>query len=693
MQGTGVIALYKCERINFSSTQFPPLTMFTIIQSISASILPRRLRRWVSTRSQSFMPKFRPFGNIGQPACLTQLTTKARTQVIAGLSPQIQERGFNSRIHSALNFHRGISRIPIIQREAVHSPPSPMFNFYSPVEILRNTIPSANSNQPSHEPDNALRLSCYSPQYRFTDVEFNANSRRPIIEPKNPLRLSFDTPPFRILNSESLSTTPPLRFQTSQNEAYTAETPLEPLDLNLSLFRRIRQDLQTTESSANSSRPFVEPNNALGLWFDTPRYPILGVQSPSANSSRHTIEPNNALGLSLGYPQPNVGIEYTYATLPLGFRDDDTYPELPPFEQLNANFDFFREDLQTTEPSAYFRPPTIECSNFPRTESNFNPFWDLPNTDLGSDISHEAASYSNSSNADTLGEQPPKSQELTVTFGGKFGRQVRWEDIMPSVEHFVERCTRDTAHSLTVVLEPSNSIYDQWERRQTLKQLFDLLKLTGPITACTDERHDRNVVFNRISITVPDEAENVNMMLVASPWNNSSGRRISDDSWEKIDITSASNLREFLWNGPFQQLSENFLYPADGLTLLSITSCRISINDAVELLRPCSSLEEVQLETVHDTKVVEPLTLNSGSKFNFSLKKFSVTSSIDLSSMLKLITWAPRDAKLDITFLDNGAQDANALLCSRFIPTTVSLNLKGRFLQRTMNRYKRWDIN
>ena len=46
---------------------------------------------------------------------------------------------------------------------------------------------------------------------------------------------------------------------------------------------------------------------------------------------------------------------------------------------------------------------------------------------------------------------------LCVTFGGKVGSQVRWEKIMPSVDQFIKRCAWDTAHSLTVVLEPSNT--------------------------------------------------------------------------------------------------------------------------------------------------------------------------------------------------------------------------------------------
>jgi hypothetical protein len=584
------------------------------------------------------MPKSRPFENIGQPLSLNQPTTETRTQVVAELLPQIQERGSISRIHSALNFHRGISRIPNIERDPVNSPPPPLPNLCGPVEEFKNVMPSANSSI------DALGLSFEIPPSRITNVESLSTTVSPLefptanssIEPNNALGLLFDTPPSRIPNVESLSTTvSPLVFETSQNEAYAAGTPFEPLGFDLSL------NLQTTEPSANLSRPFIEPDNALGSWLDGPQNHMLDVQSSIANSSLPVIEPNNALGLTLGHPQSSVHIESlnTSASVPLIFYDDG-YPELPSSGELNANFDFYGEDFQITEPSANFRQPTIEPNNFHQT-------------------------------------QPPKSQELSITFGGKIGRQVRWQDIMPSVDQFIECCTRDTTHSLTVVLEPSGSTYDQWERRQTLKRLFDRLELTGS--------HGRNVVFNRISITVPDKAEDVDIMLVALPWNNSSGRRIPDANWEKIDITSASNLREFLWKGPFQQLSENFLYPADGLTLLSITSCRISINDAVELLRPCSSLEEVQLETLHDTKAVEQLTPKSGSKFKFTLKKLSVTSSVDLTSVLKPIEWAP-ESDLIVTFLDNGSQDANALSCAGNIPKEIGLRLEGNFSKQTIDR-------
>jgi hypothetical protein len=52
--------------------------------------------------------------------------------------------------------------------------------------------------------------------------------------------------------------------------------------------------------------------------------------------------------------------------------------------------------------------------------------------------------------------------------------------------------------------------------------------------------------------------------------------------------------------------------------------------------------------------------------------------------MLELITWARRHAELDVTFLNNGAQDAKALSCADFVPRSVALNLKGIFLQQTM---------
>jgi hypothetical protein len=608
----------------------------------------------------------RPFGNIGQIAYLNQLTTETRTRVVGDLLPQ---RGFNPRIHSALNFHRGISRIPNIRREAVH-PPVPRIppNFYVPVEDSKNTKGPTT------------------------------------IEPSNALGLFYDTPP-SIPNVESLSTTlSPLAlgFLTPLNETYTEEThfSFEPLGSGLNLFR---QNSQTTEPSPNSSQPFIEPNNALGLYG--PQHHILDVQSSSANTRWSTIEPHNALGLSLGHP--SIGIEslLTSPPVPLEFRDD-AYPKLPSSEQLNANFDFYGEDLQiganlrklTIEPNFHQTQPE-SSSHMPQDirwgdvgmwdiarrnlipnptpweievpppgplKTNFNPFWDLSNTDSdsGSGSSYEAV------------------QELSVTFGGKFGRQVRWRDIMPSVDHFIECCARETTHSLSVVLEPSCSPYDQWERRRTLKQLFDRLQLTESATTCADERHVRNVVFNRICMTVPDKAEDKDMTLVAFPWINSSGRTIPNANWEKIDIRSASNLREFLWNGPFQQLSENFLYPADGLTLLSITGCEISVNDAVELLRPCSSLEEVQLETVHDTQAVASLTPKSGAKFKFTLSKLLVTSSVDLAPLLKLITWTLDGAEL---ILDNDAQDANALSYAEFIPKHVVLNLKRRFLKETMD--------
>jgi len=85
-------------------------------------------------------------------------------------------------------------------------------------------------------------------------------------------------------------------------------------------------------------------------------------------------------------------------------------------------------------------------------------------------------------------------------------------------------------------------------------------------------------------------------------------------------------------------------------------------------------------------KEVEPLTSKLGSKFKFTLIKLSVTSSVDLAPVLRLITWALDEAELNITFLDNGAQDMNALSSAIFFPKHAVLHLKGEFLEETMDK-------
>ncbi|KIM39222.1 hypothetical protein M413DRAFT_29406 [Hebeloma cylindrosporum] len=422
-----------------------------------------------------------------------------------------------------------------------------------------------------------------------------------------------------------------------------------------------------------------------------------------------------------------------------------TFVVEPDAPELHAE-EFLREDSEATEPGAVYHQKATKAPNTsygslsqtgPESMSQDVEI-SVPDANSPSGCSDEALFKLIYPDDNFLGAQFLKSKELHLTFGGKFGRQLRWENQKASVDSFIHCCAKDKTHSLTVILEPSQTNDDAWERRRTLEHLFDRLK--KPLTTRLDGSGALSL-FSRISITVPDEHEYVNIMSPSLLWNNPSPAwNVQDTDWgkinirsasnlrederegvnimslplprvgnnafgwnvqnaeqDKIDISSASNLREFLWNGPFQQLSKNFLYPAAGLTLLSVTGCVISLEDAIELLRPCSSLETIELRTVHgDPDALERLTLKSGSKFKFVLKELSITSSVDLTPILALIAWVQKP-ELILSFSDNGSQDANALSCASasFLPQNAVLKFKGNFSQQTVDTLKGsgWIVN
>jgi len=587
-----------------------------------------------------------------QSTYLNQPTSE--TDIPAELLPQIHECDSASCTHPAI--HHGTSQMPDIpgrEKGDVH-PPGPLTSNFNPFgDDLQTINPTANSSEPIIERNNALGLSLESPQSRITDIrspsQIYASSSQPTIEPNNVLGLFFDThPSVTKVESSQIFTAVPHGFWSFRDEAFQWTSSRDNL---------FREDLQTAE-------PTIEPNNALGLLPQT--------QGRDSDSCTHQ-------DFWQGSSQfPDI-LTQTFVPNPTSWKIP-----VPPPGPLRSNFDPFREDLQNAEPSANPSQPTIDPNN------GLGLSLDPPRSSVEA-VFYEAPVHSNFDtttvdDSQLLGERFTKNYELRIKFGGKLGRQVRWIDVLPCVDQFIKRTSSATYtnHSLTIIWEPSSSDFDRWVCGRTFQQLFDRLKepvTNGGVLSTLD----------RISITMPEKAEEVDV--ISAPWPGNIAEQTVHDV-ERIDLRAASSLKEFLWKGSFHCFTERFSYiPADSLTTLSITGCHISVNDALALLQPCSSLKEVRLETVHDTKDCESgdlFTLRPGTPFKFALKKLSITSYADLSPILKVINWAPDDLgpTVALNFLDTSSQDAKARLCAPFIPSNATLNLKGNFLKERVDEIR-----
>ncbi|KIM39230.1 hypothetical protein M413DRAFT_29412 [Hebeloma cylindrosporum] len=224
--------------------------MLNAMQSIGVFILPRRLRRRVSTPSHPFITRSRPFENSGQYKPIIE----TRAQATGESPPQIRERGFKAGI---LNFYRRISRIPHVPVEAG------VPNFHAPVEDLEHTTnPSANSSPATLKPDYYLGLSGHSPRCHSPHVGSEINSSW------QDSRLNL--PPTESDNSLGFWLSYPLSGGGIETSYISGHVPLGLYDVNFVELGQLnsnfnfnfnREDLQTTEPSAYSSRSTIPGNS------------------------------------------------------------------------------------------------------------------------------------------------------------------------------------------------------------------------------------------------------------------------------------------------------------------------------------------------------------------------------------------------------------------------------------------------
>jgi len=122
---------------------------------------------------------------------------------------------------------------------------------------------------------------------------------------------------------------------------------------------------------------------------------------------------------------------------------------------------------------------------------------------------------------------------------------------------------------------------------------------------------------------------------------------IEDDS---IDLTNM-DLLEFTWHGDFVIFASKFKNLSFAtLTVLSMKSPHISIEDAVTLLHSCRDLEEARLGIIQHEDC-EGLVLLKGSdvyrKALPKLARLSLESNVPLQPLMKRIRWT---AQIDLSF-------------------------------------------
>jgi len=266
-------------------------------------------------------------------------------------------------------------------------------------------------------------------------------------------------------------------------------------------------------------------------------------------------------------------------------------------------------------------------------------------------------------------DHPP----LELLFGGQMVAP-SWNDEQEhTVNNFIEDHPRETNLQLIVKWSPSSLAVDPRGQggAETFKLLFD--RLTRFVSVKNNPVCSAMAGFERINITVPESAEQAGV----------------PGEHRAIDLRSAPNLREFSFTGSFLTLTENFtLTSIAHLTKLSLTGCRISVNDTLALLQSSSQLQAVEFETIYDNcEAGRRLTLNPGVGQKPPLDTMWITTR---TAIFPILAWVdlPQRPAITLTVLANGACTADQnLLASIGEIDTINLKpfkVKGTFLKDTI---------
>ena len=263
---------------------------------------------------------------------------------------------------------------------------------------------------------------------------------------------------------------------------------------------------------------------------------------------------------------------------------------------------------------------------------------------------------------------------LRVNFGGN-SKPLGWNTVRPSVETFLEQ-TRSPLR-LTVIWSPSSSEDDPggWRGGKTFKLLFNRLSMPmiepgwTPLTG-----------VERISINVSETFEEVDIFPVTGLQRTREEQAVINAN--RIDLCSASNVKELFLQGSHLFFAEKLSnLPGGQLILLCVTCCKISVNDTLVLLQACSRLQDATFGTVHgenDCELGDRFKLKPGAEFTSKLEKFTITSFVDVSPIVRSLNWETGPA-ITITILDDVVAGQDWEPCFARIPMSTQLTINGNF--------------
>ncbi len=299
-------------------------------------------------------------------------------------------------------------------------------------------------------------------------------------------------------------------------------------------------------------------------------------------------------------------------------------------------------------------PPGSRIDNGPlllRMESNLEP---RTTSILRSDLEECGATGT----SETLHEPIVlESNALDVKIGGR-GYYLNWNYIKPSIDRFIAHICDNS--SLNVDWGDSCADLDGMFGRIALKSLFHYLEKKSPISS-----------FNKISISVPTTVKHaVSCDLLGRP-------TVLDDS---IHLHRAVQLEEFSWTGDFAIFATKVKgIPLLKLTVLEMSGCVISVEDAISLLNFSPNLRKVTIGTIHMAEDCDHDNLLETCELpNILLPRLletKLTLKAQVLPMLGRVTWDLESLQLILT--GNYTGGADRAISNLFPNRDLKLSIQG----------------
>ncbi|KIM36163.1 hypothetical protein M413DRAFT_31916 [Hebeloma cylindrosporum] len=285
----------------------------------------------------------------------------------------------------------------------------------------------------------------------------------------------------------------------------------------------------------------------------------------------------------------------------------------------------------------------------------------------------------------SVGSLPPTGKvSFQVRFGGERPISVcDWITFSRSIELLIAQ----HHWSLAIAWSPLSPGDDPGGRigGERFKSLFDLLARQ------IEQDPTPLAAFKRISIKVPERLEDADVVPITGSERTPEEQEVIDAN--RIDLGSASNLKEFLFKGSYLFFAEKLSnIPGESLTLLCITCCKISVNDTLALLQVCSALQDVVIGTVcaeADCELGNRYDLKPDAELTSELRDFTVTASVDVSVILNSLRWqSTAGSHMTLNIMDDDVAKQDWRPCLAKIPMTTHLTMRGNFPQGTMARIR-----